>query len=116
FGAEHQDTLSVLGDTAVLWHEMGNDAAVESLSRWVLDGLTRRLGPTNSAMLTCMHNFADVLQRKGERAQAEVMYRSVFEQRERRLGAHHPDTLTTLLYLAQAVEWRGDHSGTAELY
>ena len=103
-GPEHPDTLSSVGNLAILLSDKGDYAAAEALYRRALEARERILGPEHPHTLSSLNNLAILLGTKGDSAAVEALYRRLLEGQERVFGPVDRHTLSTLIRLAALLD------------
>ncbi|KAF2261232.1 hypothetical protein CC78DRAFT_608666 [Lojkania enalia] len=87
-------TVSLLANSAVLWHEGQNEKA-EELNIQATEILGKTLGECHPQTLTAVNNMGNTLWMNGKLESAEILYQEVIEAREGILGLAHSDTFIT---------------------
>ena len=106
-GAEHPNTLTAMGELAVLLESKGAYDEAEPLYRRALEARERLLGAEHPSTLNSLNNLALLLHSKGAYDEAEPLYRRALEGRERVLGAEHPHTKNTRANLEALLKAKG---------
>ena len=106
-GEEHPDTLSSMGNLAVVYYEDGRYVDAEALILEALEIEKRILGEEHPDTLTSLGNLAVLYEATGRNADAEPLYLEVLQVRTRVQGTEHPDTLKSMHDLARelSIPW-----------
>ena len=102
-GPEHPDTLTSVGNLAVVLWRQGKYEEAERMNRRALDGREKVLGPEHPDTLTSMNNLTFVYKAQGRDGDAESLMVKCVQLRQRVLGPHHPYTTSSLSALGK---WR----------
>ncbi len=106
-GADHPDTLTIMGNLASTYTNQGRLEEAERLEVQVMEIRKTKLGADHPDTLTSMGNLAATYQKQGRWEEAEKLEVQVMETRKMKLGADHPDTLTSMSNLASTFRNQG---------
>ncbi|KAF7507643.1 hypothetical protein GJ744_010196 [Endocarpon pusillum] len=104
-GADHSNTLTSMGNLALLYSYQGRWEAAEELQVQVMETRKTKLGADHPDTLRSISNLASTYRKQGQWEAAEELEVQVMETRKTKLGADHPDTLTSMNNLA--FTWKG---------
>ncbi|KAL6886868.1 hypothetical protein GGI43DRAFT_426205 [Trichoderma evansii] len=129
-GAEHPDTLTIIGNVAPGTHFQGNYKEAEAIAYRALQGREKILGAEHPDTLASAHNLASVLKDQGDYKKAEAIFQRALEGllarqgnykkaeamaqrslqgREKVLGVEHPKTLISINNLAVVLKCQGSY-------
>ncbi|KAH8733178.1 kinesin light chain 1 [Phaeosphaeriaceae sp. PMI808] len=108
-GPEHPDTLTSMGNLALVLDNQGKYEEAEAMNRQTLARREKVLGPEHPSTLTSMSNLAGVLDNQGKYEEAEAINRQTLARGEKVLGPEHPDTLTSMSNLAWVLNRQGKY-------
>jgi tetratricopeptide (TPR) repeat protein len=114
-GADHPDTLIIVGILASVLQDQGKYDEAEEMNRRALEGREKVLGADHSHTLTSVGNLATVLRDQGKYDEAEEMHRRALEGEEKVLGADHSRTLTSVGNLAIVLRDQGKYDEAEEM-
>ncbi|KAJ7244001.1 hypothetical protein C8J57DRAFT_1725803 [Mycena rebaudengoi] len=109
-GAEHPDTLTIIGQLAVAYRDLGKFSEAETLQVAVLEKRKQTSGSEHPDTLTTMGNLASTYRGLGKFSEAEALQVAVLEKRKQTSGSEHPDTLKAMNYLALTYQDLGKFS------
>ena len=98
-GMEHPDTLTSVGNLAIVLQYQGKYKAAEKLHQPVLEGKEKVLGVEHPNILISVDNLALALPSQGKYEVAEEINRRVLEGCKKMLGGKYPKTLTSVTTL-----------------
>ncbi|KAH8588907.1 P-loop containing nucleoside triphosphate hydrolase protein [Bisporella sp. PMI_857] len=114
-GEQHPNTLTSVGNLALVLQDQGKHGEAEKLNRLALQGLEKKLGKRHPNTLTSVGNLASALQDQGKYNEAEKLNRRALEWREKKLGERHPDTLKSVGNLASVLQDQGKYDRAEKL-
>ena len=95
-GPDHDGTLTVVNNLALLYANAGRYVEAEPLNKRVLESRERSLGKDHPTTLVSLNNLAILYVNQGQYEKAEPLLKRALEASERVLGNEHPQTLTRL--------------------
>ncbi|MFE0422164.1 tetratricopeptide repeat protein [Streptomyces sp. NPDC058953] len=113
-GPDHLDTLSAVGDLAMLRRLAGDRAGAARGFAEVLDSIVRALGEDHPYSLVTRNNLASMWGELGDAAGAAQALAELLPHQVRVLGEDHPSTLTTRNNLALMRGRAGDAPGAVQ--
>ncbi|KAJ7267066.1 hypothetical protein C8J57DRAFT_1228685 [Mycena rebaudengoi] len=99
-GAEHPNTLAIMGHLALTYRGLGKFSEAEALQVAILEKWKQTSGSEHPDTLTAMGNLAYTYRDLGKFSEAEALQVTVLEKRKQTSGSEHPDTLTAMNNLA----------------
>ncbi|KAJ7230937.1 hypothetical protein C8J57DRAFT_1147218 [Mycena rebaudengoi] len=99
-GAEHPDTLTIMGWLAIAYRGLGKFSKAEALQVAVLEKQKQTSGSEHPDTLTAMGNLALTYRDLGKFSEAEALQVAAVEKRKQTSGSEHPDTLMAMNNLA----------------
>ncbi|KAJ7230934.1 hypothetical protein C8J57DRAFT_1481149 [Mycena rebaudengoi] len=109
-GAEHPDTLAIMGQLATTYWDLGKFSEAEALQVAVLEKRKQTSGSEHPDTLTAMNNLAVTYRGLGKFSEAEALQVAVLEKRKQTSGSEHPDTLIAMGNLASIYRDLGKFS------
>ncbi|KAJ7244007.1 hypothetical protein C8J57DRAFT_1476969 [Mycena rebaudengoi] len=109
-GAEHPDTLTIMGRLAITYWSLGKFSEAEALQVAVLEKRKPTSGSEHPETLKAMGNLAYTYHDLGKFSEAEALQVAVLEKRKHILGSEHPHTLTAMGNLASTYRDLGKFS------
>ncbi|KAJ7230940.1 hypothetical protein C8J57DRAFT_1582492 [Mycena rebaudengoi] len=109
-GAEHPDTLTVMGWLAIAYRGLGKYSEAEALQVSVLEKRKQTSGSEHPNTLAAMGNLALTYQDLGKFSEAEALQVAVLEKRKQTSGSEHPETLMAMNNLAYTYRGLGKFS------
>jgi eukaryotic-like serine/threonine-protein kinase len=103
-GAEHLDTLRVLGNIAGLRHHQGRFEDCERLINDALATWGKVASMDDPTAVGMLNNLAQTYSRQGKHEQATELERKVLETQRRVQGPEHPHTLGAMINLSLLLE------------
>jgi len=94
-GAEDPETLTALGNLAIVKEDQGNFAESTKIRQKVLDGMTQALGPEDRRTALAMQGLGVVYLFQGEYPKSEELLKKAYEIQMRTLGPDNIETLDT---------------------
>lgn len=91
-GVEHPNTLTSVGNLALVLRELGKYAAAEEMYRRALEGRERMLGPEHPNTSSSAYNLAALLHIQKRYGDASPLYLRASEGFSKTLGPNHPTT------------------------
>lgn len=109
-GDEHPETLTAMGNLAIILWLQGDLAGARALQEPALSIRRRVLGDEHPETLTAMNNLASTHWAQGDLAGARALEEPALSVRRRVLGDEHPDTLGSMINLAGTLAAQGDRA------
>ncbi|KAJ7243975.1 hypothetical protein C8J57DRAFT_1191507 [Mycena rebaudengoi] len=109
-GAEHPDTLAIMGQLATTYWDLGKFSEAEALQVAVLEKRKQTSGSEHPDTLTAMNNLAVTYRGLGKFSEAEALQVAVLEKRKQTSGSEHPYTLMAMGNLAYTYRDLGKFS------
>ncbi|KAJ7243997.1 P-loop containing nucleoside triphosphate hydrolase protein [Mycena rebaudengoi] len=109
-GAEHPDTLTIMGWLAITYQDRGKFSEAEALQVAVLEKKKQTSGSEHPDTLMAMGNLASIYRDLGKFSEAEALEVAVLEKRNQTSGSEHPRTLTAMNDLAITYQHLGKFS------
>ncbi|KXX75211.1 Kinesin light chain [Madurella mycetomatis] len=106
-GDEWPDTLTSMGNLALMYWNQGRWKEAEILEVQVMELRRRILGDEHLDTLTSKNSLALIYWNQGQWKEAEVLGAQVVEIRKKLLGDEHPDTLISMSNLASTYWSQG---------
>jgi eukaryotic-like serine/threonine-protein kinase len=94
-GADDPETLTALGNLAIIKEDQGNYTESTKLRQQVLDGMTRVLGPQDRRTALAMQGLGVSYLFQGEYPKSEALLKKAYEIQMRTLGPDNIETLDT---------------------
>jgi len=94
-GADDPETLTALGNLAIVKEDQGNFAESVKLRQQVLDGMTRGLGPEDRRTALAMQGLGVSYLFQGEYPKSEALLKKAYDIQMRKLGPDNIETLDT---------------------
>lgn len=110
------DRALVVGNLAVLYHEIGDYVRAEPLYRQTLDIYKLTLGEKSTEYARTLNNLAGMYQLMGDQARAELLLQQAVALRKQALGEKHPDYATSLHNLARFYHVLEDYDRAEALF
>jgi CHAT domain-containing protein len=116
FGAEHENTATILNYLGMVYEGMGQYAKAEPLFRRSLDIRDAKFGKDHPEVAASLNNLGILYEDMGQYAKAEPLLRRSLEINEAKLGKDHRDVAISLNNLAN-LYWRmGQYAKAEPLY
>jgi hypothetical protein len=106
-GADDPETLTALGNLAIIKEEQGNFAESVKIRQQVLDGMTRVLGPEESRTALAMQGLGVAYLFQGEYPKSEALLKKAYDIQMRTLGPDNIETLDTSDSLITLYRYEG---------
>jgi WD40 repeat protein/serine/threonine protein kinase/tetratricopeptide (TPR) repeat protein len=116
FGAQLQNDLVLLAESAPLLHQVGDLAAAEQTWRLIVDVSSHLRGAAHPHTQTAMLGLSEVLADLRRQAEALVLTRAVADERTRAYGPDHPGTLQATARLASTLVAAGELDEAERIY
>jgi serine/threonine protein kinase/tetratricopeptide (TPR) repeat protein len=115
-GADHQGTLVIMENLAVIYTQRGNLKSAIPLLEQTLKTRQSKLGPDHEDTLGSMHYLAAAYRLAGKLKLAIPLFEETFAKRKASLGPNHAETLQTMNSLAVAYDDAGRSAMALPLY
>ncbi|RYP74071.1 hypothetical protein DL771_003260 [Monosporascus sp. 5C6A] len=106
-GADHPDTLMIMGNLASTYSGQGRWEEAEKLEVQVMETRRTKLGADHPDTLMIMGNLASTYNDQGRWEEAEKLGVQVMEISKTKFGTDHPDTLISMGNLASTYRNQG---------
>ncbi|MHC4945244.1 MAG: tetratricopeptide repeat protein, partial [Planctomycetota bacterium] len=116
FGKDHLETISTLGNLALIFTAQGKYSETEPIQREVLEARRNLLGEEHPDTWNAWRELAVTLLNQEKYSEAESISRTVLEARIRHFGEKHPETLRSMHDLALVSSYQGKDSEAMQLY
>lgn len=115
-GNEHPDTLTSMGNYALLLHLRGRVSEARKIFTEVLLMRSRTLGTDHPATTLAMSYLGMALRECGRLAAAKEMHERILDIRSRVLGPQHPSTLRTMSNIGVVLRAYGDLRAAEDIH
>ncbi|KAE9409019.1 TPR-like protein, partial [Gymnopus androsaceus JB14] len=112
----HPDTLTSMGNLAIIYHEQGKLDVAQQLQEEVIAKRKEVLGEHHTDTLTSMNNLAITYQVQGKLDAAQQLQGQVIAKCREVLGEHHPATLTSMGNIAIIYRAQGKLDAAQQLH
>ncbi len=114
-GFEHPDTLTSIGNLALMLYDQRKYQESEEMNRQALKGKEKAFGVDHPSTLISVSNLASILRHQGKYKESEEMDRRALKGTEKVLGPNHPNTLTSITSLASVLRDQRKYNESEEM-